>query len=302
MTFNSKNASTMIAAAIIILGLASVLVLSSRLEVTRAAVPAEYADSDLALQGRRLKGFALGFEGLLADWYWMRSLQYIGDKMIGKDVNIDDLREFGPRLLYPYLDNATDLDPQFIAPYSYGAIVLPAIDPEQAIKLSEKAIVNNPDNWRLYNYLGYIHWRLQRFDEAAKVYERGAKAKDAPEFMHLMAAMMKSEGGSRETAREMYRQLLSLPENDPIRNTAELRLLQIDSLYQIDAINELLKRSGSQCPKLTSIIPALAQIKLPKGTEFHIDAENNIVDPSGTPYELDTETCTVSHAKTSPLA
>jgi hypothetical protein len=54
--------------------------LSRFVEANRPALPENYADEDLALQGARLKGYALGFEGLIADWYWMKSLQYIGDK------------------------------------------------------------------------------------------------------------------------------------------------------------------------------------------------------------------------------
>ncbi len=48
---------------------------------TSPVLPENYADEDLTLQGAKLKGFSLGFEGLIADWYWMKSLQYLGDKV-----------------------------------------------------------------------------------------------------------------------------------------------------------------------------------------------------------------------------
>ena len=148
-----------------------IALLSDAANASRVALADAYEDSDLEIQGRRLKGFALGTEGLLADWYWIRSLQYIGGKLVKSDlenINIDDLRSLNPRLLYPLLDNATDLDPQFIAAYSYGAVVLPAVDTDQAIKLTEKGISNNPEVWRLYHYLGYIYWRKQDYEKAAR--------------------------------------------------------------------------------------------------------------------------------------
>jgi hypothetical protein len=77
----SSSTKTFISAAVIILGFSAVFVLSNHLEQVRPAPPEGYADSDLALKGAKLKGFSLGLEGLLADWYWMQSLQYIGDKI-----------------------------------------------------------------------------------------------------------------------------------------------------------------------------------------------------------------------------
>jgi hypothetical protein len=62
-----------------------------------------------------------------------------------KAIRIDDMSELNPRLLYPYLDNATALDPNFTSVYEYGATCLPAIDNEQAVKLGEKGIRDNPN-------------------------------------------------------------------------------------------------------------------------------------------------------------
>ena len=103
-------------AVIIIAGFGAVFALSGFVERSRPPLPESFADSDLCLKGARLKGFAFGMEGLVADWYWMRSLQYIGDKVLASksgNINIDDLRDLNPRLLYPYLENATDLEEQW---------------------------------------------------------------------------------------------------------------------------------------------------------------------------------------------
>ena len=94
-----------------------IVLLSDQANAKRVAVAESYEDSDLELNGRKLKGFALGAEGLLADWYWIRALQYIGSKILkneNADLDIEDLRPLKPRLLYPLLDNATDLDPKFM--------------------------------------------------------------------------------------------------------------------------------------------------------------------------------------------
>ncbi len=275
-----------------------VFVLSNFIDAERPRLPESYEDADLALQGKRLKGWALGAEGLLADWYWMNSLQYVGTKILrGPEggVNIDDLRPLKPRLLYPLLDNATDLDPHFMAVYSYGASVLPAIDPAQAIALTEKGIANNPQEWKLYQYLGYIHWRLKDYEKAAEAYENGSDLPGATAIMRQMAAVMRTRGGSRDTARQMYEQMLAEAEDQQSRSLAELRLMELDSLDERDAMNEQLKKiadGSGKCPQqLKEIVPFLARVKLPHNKDFRINSDGDLVDPAGEPYRLDREKC-----------
>lgn len=270
-------------------------VLSDAANANRIALAASYEDSDLEFQARRLKGFALGAEGLLADWYWIRSLQYIGAKIVRTEtaqLNIEDLRPLNPRLLYPMLDNATDLDPSFMAAYSYGAVMLPAIDNSQAIALTEKGIRDNPDVWRLYQYLGYIYWRSKDFDKAATTYEAGSKIAGAPPFFKQMAAAMRAQGGSRETARLIYTQMLAEAEDRQSRESAELRLMQLDSMDQLDAINSILKQQPSCPASLSAILPLLRNVKLPHANQFKLDRSDNLTDPSGVPYVLNRESCT----------
>ena len=285
--------------AIVAAGFAAVFGLSNFLEKNRPVIPESYADEDLTLQGAKLKGFTLGFEGLIADWYWMKSLQYLGDKVLSskQDVSLDDLSSLNPRLLYPYLNNATDLDPKFFGVYEFGAMVLPAIDKEQAIKLTQKGINNNPDKWRLYQYLGFIYWRSENYQKAAEVYEKGANIEGAPEFMRLMAARMKSEGGNRETAREIYQQMFDDAQDEQTKETARLRLMQLDSLNERDAIRAVLqnfKEKNSRCANnWREILPLLPNVKLPGGKDFRVDNTSNLVDPGGAPYILDGEKCDV---------
>lgn len=287
-----------IAPAIIIAGFAMVIPLSGILANIRPPLPEGYEDYDLSVHGSRLKGFAFGMEGLLADWYYMRSLQYIGDKVINaksETINIEDLRDLNPRLLYPLLANATDLDPHFIAAYSYGALILPAIDPNKAIELASKGIANNPEQWRLYQYLGYIYWKLGRYTEAAEIYEKGSQVAGAAPFMKLMAASMKNEGGSRETARAIYREMLASSEDDRVRDTATLRLKELDSMDERDAIDHALaefkEQSGHCAANFAEILPSLITVKMPGNHDLHVDNANRPVDPTGAPYILDKENC-----------
>jgi tetratricopeptide (TPR) repeat protein len=246
-----------------------------------------------------MKGFTFGMDGLVADWYYMRSLQYVGDKLLAHNadkIDLDDLRSLNPRLLYPLLDNATTLDPHFLGAFYYGAVVLPAIDGAQAERLTLKGIKNNPDSWRLYQYLGYIYWKLGDYEKAAQVYEAGASVPDSAPFMRLMAGALRSEGGSRSTARRIFEQMLEGTDDPAVRITAERRLLQLDSLDDREAIDRALlefKERSGRCPaSLGEITSSLASVRLPGGRQFSVDNSNHLVDPTGVPYILDRSTCT----------
>jgi tetratricopeptide (TPR) repeat protein len=295
-----QSKQTLIAIAVILFGFAGVFFLSGVVEKNRPPIPAGYEDEDLVLKGAKLKDFSLGLNGLIADWYWMQSLQYLGGKFAKNPdvkININDMRELNLTLLYPLLDNASSFDPQFLGVYEYGAVVLPAVDTAQAIKIVEKGIENNPKEWRLYNQLGYIYWKNEEYEKAANAYENASKIEGASPLMKAMVAKMKTEGGSRETARAIYTQMFEEAPDTNTKQTAELFLSKLDALYEMDEINPVLqnfKQKNNRCANdLREILPLLTNVKLPDNKDFRIDNNKNLVDPSGAPYILDKENCTV---------
>ncbi len=289
---------TMLAVSVILIGFAGVFFLSGFIEKNRPPMPVGYEDDDLVFQGARLKDFSLGLNGLIADWYWMQSLQYLGGKFAQKPdakINVNDLREFNPKLLYPLLDNAVSFDPHYFGVYEYGAVVLPAIDPALAVKIVEKGIENNPKEWRLYNHLGYIYWTQKDYKRAAAAYENAAGIEGASPLMKTMAAKMQTEGGSRETARAIYSQMFEEAQDTKTRQTAEIQLLKLDALDELEAINSVLqsfKQKNNRCANdLREILPLLANVKLPADKDFRIDNNKNPVDPGGAAYILNKENC-----------
>ena len=97
----------------VLLGLVTIAALSRWMDERRSPVDQSIEEEKLYLTGETAKRMSLGFNGLLADWYWMRSLQYVGRKIMSvpKDVQIDNLGSLNLTLLAPLLDTATTLDP-----------------------------------------------------------------------------------------------------------------------------------------------------------------------------------------------
>src|SRR5689334_9826220 len=171
---NSDRTKTIALAFVVVIGMTCAALLVRRLDTLRPPPDPNAIDESLYLNDKTARRISLGFNGLAADWYWMRSLQYVGKK-IGNyegDIRLDDLSNLNLKLLVPLLDTATTLDPEFIEPYEYAAVVLPAIDVQQAIRLTQKGINANPNAWRLYHHLGYIYWREGQYQLASDTYAR----------------------------------------------------------------------------------------------------------------------------------
>src|SRR5262249_37683578 len=166
---NNERLKTITLGLLVVVGMACVALLVRWTDTLRPPVDANVVDESLYLNGKTAKRISLGFNGLFADWYWMRSLQYIGRKMLNHSgvAPIDDCSQLNTKLLAPMLDTATTLDPEFIEPYEYAAIVLPSFDVQQAIRLLQKGIDANPHAWRLYHHLGYIYWREGDYQTAS---------------------------------------------------------------------------------------------------------------------------------------
>ena len=278
---------------LIVAGLTCAVSLARWIDQRRPAPGATIEEEQLYLTGSAARRISLGFNGLAADWYWMRSLQYVGRKILSlpENVQIDDLSQLNLKLLAPLLDTATTLDPAFMEPYEYAAVVLPAVDVQEAIRITRKGMAANPQAWRLYQHLGYIYWQQHDFQAASETYGHGASLKGAPAWMEAMKARMVAEGGSRSTAREIYSRLYEQAGDSRVKDMARLRLMQLDSLDERDVLHQLLaafkSRTGRCASSWRELGAALHALRL------NLDSSGAPLDPAGTPYALIKDGCEV---------
>jgi len=293
ITGSNERLKTVTLGLVVVVGMACAALMVRWTDNLRPPVDPNVIDESLYLNDKTARRLSLGFNGLAADWYWMRSLQYVGKKMLNFEgtLSLDDLSQLNLKLLAPLLDTATTLDPEFIEPYEYAAIVLPAIDVQQAIRLTQKGIDANPNAWRLYHHLGYIYWRQGQYQTASEIYGRGAQIPGAPAWMQAMQAKMMNEGGSRSTAREIYTRMYEQSTENDVKEMARRRLLQMDSLDQRDNLQKLFtayKTRTGKCPdSWRELEPVFRAVRIP------VDQSGAPLDPSGAPYVLQAGKCEV---------
>jgi tetratricopeptide (TPR) repeat protein len=302
---NMKREAALIV--VLVAGLGASAALSRWLDAHRTDQAKQFAESQLYLSGPAAKRLTLAFNGLAADWYWMRSLQYVGRKIVNhQDTHtnqfvLSDLARLDLRLLASLLDVATTLDPQFIPVYEYGAVILPEVNPDQAIALLNKGIAANPSSWRLHQHLGYIYWQRREYAKASEIYAAGAKLPGAPAWMTAMSARLKADAGSREAARDMYRHLYESSDDKTVKEMVVAHLMRLDWLDDRDvitrALDEFRTRAG-RCPtSWRELLPFF------RGAPLEIDIANGTpFDPSGVAYRLTNDGCGVDLGEGSKVA
>jgi tetratricopeptide (TPR) repeat protein len=265
---------TVTASVLLLISLASSILLLRRLDQVRTNATLEevlYFNSP-----KWVKRLSLGYDGLLADIYWTRAVQYFGSRHVTGTADY--------KLLAPLLEITTGLDPKLIVAYEFGANFLSpkppegAGQPDKAVALVEYGIRCNPDNWRLYYDLGFIYYLdLKDYLRAAEAFERGTKAPKAHPVLRVLAAEMAQHAGEIQTARMLWQATYATTQEDMIRENAvaHLRALKVDE--DITELEKMVARYREQ----TGVLPSSFNALIGAGMLLGVP-----VDPDGKPYRL----------------
>lgn len=241
--------------------------------------------------GEHVRRLSPGLENVIADIYWLRTVQYFGgQRAFATDKKFD--------LLQPLIDITTTLDPRFELAYRYGAVFLAesypngAGQPRAATALLERGVRANPDAWRLRQDLGFFHFFfLNDAQEAARILLEASEVPGAPVWLRSSAADLLRKGGERETSRSIWRHLHEQSEG-AMRDNALFNLRRLDALDAQDAhqqaVDEFRRRRG----RLPASLGELAGAGLLRAP---------LRDPTGTPFAYDVEEGRVTIAKESTL-
>lgn len=297
-------------AALIIIGLSVLYPLQRRID---ASMPGERTTDETLFfsSGEAIKRMSIGLDGLAADIYWIRTVQYFGRKLVdsGKPKPSAATKDLRMDLLAPLLNIVVTLDPHHVPAYRFGAIFLPERDLPAAIALVERGIRENPNEWRLYQDLGYIYWQAGNtstaqgqadyYAKAAHWYEEGSDVPGAPWWMRDLAGLMKIKGGSREAARAVYSTYLTSDDQN-VRAQAVQRLKQLRSLDELDAINALLllyKEQTGACPSDLRVLASRL-----RSMNLTVNDDSMPVDPDGFAYVYNAAKCKAELAFESTVA
>ncbi|HEV2964457.1 MAG TPA: hypothetical protein VG649_21695 [Candidatus Angelobacter sp.] len=254
----SRRTSTIVAVAVLVLAFAGSLLALHQVDQVRGK-QATLEEILYIPSGKTLKKMSLGYTGLLADIYWTRAVQYFGKKHQDEAMHYE--------LLGPLLDITTDLDPHLIIAYEFGSIFLSqsppagAGQPDKAVALVEKGIRANPDRWRFYFTLGYIHYFDRKDYKAAReAFQTGSEKPGAYFWMKVMAAEMAHRAGESSLAEEIWARLLESSQDEMVKDNARQHLAALQVEKEIDEINQRIaifrQKTGQQPSSWLNLIRA----------------------------------------------
>ncbi|MFH1312812.1 MAG: hypothetical protein ABIJ00_06250 [Candidatus Eisenbacteria bacterium] len=172
--------------------------------------------------GRFLQIASLGYRTLASDLLWLKGIQYYGEHRRSDKY-------------YPLAEHIfstiTDLDPNFVGAYRFGAFVL-AQDmgqPAAGIRLLKKGMVSNPGQWQLPFDLGFLYFTSADDDAKAGHYFRMAsRFDDSPDIARRFSAFAYRRAGSIDISLTLWEEIYRSSSNSVIKENA---------LYSIKSIH-----------------------------------------------------------------
>lgn len=165
--------------------------------------------------GKFMRQVSLGYKQIVADMIWFSAVQYYG----GYRKDYHDLRYFEG-----LIQLVTDLDPHFVFPYRFGAVVLSQDMGSLAdgIDILKKGMLHNPTSWELPFEIGFLNYvDAKNPDMAARYFDLASRMPGSPERTRRFAAFVYSKAGHRETSIRMWEEIMSTSEEPYMRELAE---------------------------------------------------------------------------------
>ena len=219
--------------------------------------------------GKVVHVLSLGFERLVADLFWIRTVYYVGDEQVSAA---------GWPAAEPLANLVTDTDPHFDSAYVVMASVLNGLrkDPDAAIRLLEKGAAISK-YWRIHFLLGFQYFmEKEDYVRGAQCLER-AIALGGPPYLQFLVSRLYADAGDPTTAMQFIALRLRNEETPQVREELEKRYSDLwinrDLALIDDAITsytEKFHRAPKDVPALVAagLLPSLPRD--PKGGAYAI--------------------------------
>lgn len=254
-------------------GLLLAVLVQGRIEASRqssAVHPLLYLPS-----GKYLKAISLGFDGLLADMIYLWSIQYYGNY---------DIKDRYTYLEHIYGQVITELDPHYLDPYLVGALIMSAEarQPEAALRLLDKGVDNNPDQWIVAFEAGFLCYNdLHDYRRAAYYFRKASAVPGAHPLVRRLYAEMHNRAGDKKTSLREWAEIYDTSDDPYVRNVAwnhvhDLKV-EVDLADLRDAVSRFGAGEGRPPARLRELVTAGVVGGLP-------------LDPEGRDYLYDSRT------------
>ncbi|MFQ5949462.1 MAG: tetratricopeptide repeat protein [Nitrospiria bacterium] len=171
--------------------------------------------------GEYLKPLALGFDQMLADLLWIKTINYFGG-------HLRTDREYP--WLHHILNLIIDLDPLFDFPYTFGGVVLSleASQVDKANQILERGIEAYPEKWEYPFYIGFNYFYHQKDAAKAVPYiEKASSLPGSPAYLKSLTGSLYAKTNKNEAAVRFYREAYRNATDDLIKQNIQEKINRI---------------------------------------------------------------------------
>ncbi len=186
--------------------------------------------------GHILSTASLGYDAVIADFLWLRGIQYYGEHRRGD-------QEY--HLAQHIFSTITDLDPLFVGAYRFGAFVLAqdAGRPAAGTELLRKGMRSNPYSWQLPFDLAFLYFvELEDHAKAAHFFKFASRFEDSPEIARRFSAFAYRKAGKTGIAKELWTEIHRSSSNAVMKDNAEYALKNIRLEEVADTLTAMVRR------------------------------------------------------------
>jgi len=205
--------------------------------------------------GELLSPLCLGFEAPVADFLWIRAVHYFGSH---HDVTEGDQWYVW---LYYMIDLVTDLDPEFVAPYKYGGLML-HVDPDWVGAhnlLMAKGMQSNPEQWYFPFSLAMNYFFEDDLQRAADYAQIASKLPGAPFYLPNLAASLLNDSEREEVALQFLIERYNDTVDDQTKNSIYVKIQETEfeiAKRDFDAARERFRiEQGREAEDLRELVP-----------------------------------------------
>ena len=238
----------------------------------------------------QVRSLAPGFTSMMADLYWLKTVQYFGaQRAFVDDPHYAQLR--------PLIDITTGLDPRFEFAYRYGAVFLSEVRPlgagrpTEGLEVLQAGIRHIPQSWRLRWDLGSFYFVfMQDPKKAAETLIEAARLPNAPYWLESLAGKFLM-GNDRHAARDIWQRQAETGEG-MMRENAVYHLRVIEALDRRDLIQQQVERFRESRGRPPQDLAELVSAGLLRAVP---------VDPENVAFDYNSEKGRVSISRSSRL-
>jgi len=201
-------------------------------------------------RGELLRQASLGHRLLLADLYWLRTVQYMGETLLAGSTRWE--------ALYPLADLVTDLDPRYGYAYQVAGANLAGLAHRfpESYRILEKGMRNVPDRYSLpLAYATNKFFHEGDFATAAVYARRAAEVGKRPHLALLAAnlSLASDRFDEYDAAEAFLEESIQMAEMPELREQIEKRIIKVRTyrvLARVERAAEAYERRRGHRPLL----------------------------------------------------